>query len=97
MWRDSLCISDEDLPAAVPSFAKLVMSVLRRLTSTAWAKVRQTDPRPVRCDQAKARTKRRHISVALGVSGAIHLAHAAFADLGGDDVVPEACADATRH
>ena len=31
----------------------------------------------------------RHVPIELGVSGAIHLAHAAFADLGGDGIGAE--------
>ena len=39
----------------------------------------------------------RHVPVELGVSGPIHFAHAAFADLGGDVVVAESGADGERH
>ena len=34
----------------------------------------------------------RHVPVELGVSGSIHLTHAAFADLGGDGIRAERCA-----
>ncbi len=38
-----------------------------------------------------------HIPAELRVPGAIHLPHAAFADLGGDGVGAEAGADLERH
>ena len=39
----------------------------------------------------------RHVPVELDVSGSVHLAHAAFADLGGDGVVAERGTDRQRH
>ncbi len=39
----------------------------------------------------------RHVPVELGVSGSIHLAHAAFADLGGDGVGAERGAGFKTH
>ena len=39
----------------------------------------------------------RHVAVELGISGSIHLAHPAFADLGGDAIRAEGGAGGKRH
>ena len=45
----------------------------------------------------RSEKKLSHVPVELGVPGPIHFAHSAFADLGGDRVMAEPCADVQGH